>query len=78
MASTTQTAKFEECGCCGELHREGATWAGGDCRNDDERFIYADMLDEAETAKLQDGELWSDRGDTFISCATLARVTQES
>ncbi len=35
---------FEECGCCGEYHRD--TWFG-DCRNDEERF----NLEEIDEAK---------------------------
>lgn len=34
--------RFENCGCCGHLHRPGYT---GDCRNDSERFTHA-ALDE--------------------------------
>lgn len=32
---------YEECGCCGHLHRPGYT---GDCRNDEARFTF-DQLD---------------------------------
>lgn len=31
---------YVECGCCGHFHRLDYQ---GDCRNDDERFTFADL-----------------------------------
>lgn len=32
--------EFEECGCCGHVHRVGWT---GDCRDDSERFTFEEL-----------------------------------
>ena len=39
---TFQIPKYEECGCCGMIHRAGYD---GDCRNDEERFSLEQLDD---------------------------------
>ena len=42
---------FVECGCCGHYHRENF-W--GDCRNDEERFVFEEVPNGVKIISLEE------------------------
>ena len=53
---------FIECGCCGAWHRNDFY---GDCRNDNNRFGFDELPDDAQVVELEGG--WPPIGKELLT-----------